>query len=197
MISNILLSPAATEPVTLAELKAHARISSGSDDALLTGLIKAARMWCEGYTRLSFIAQTWALSLIGPPATRNFINLPRAPLLSITRAQIYSDQDEAQTWSAAAYYADTMARPGRLVLRNDANWPEYERCANGLIVEYVAGFGVDASAVPEEIKLAIKQLALHWYEHRGEAAVGESVTRVPMTIEQLLLSYRLAGLGGI
>jgi hypothetical protein len=54
--------------------------------------------------------------------------------------------------------------------------------------------------VPEPIKTAIRQLAAHWYEHRGEASMnsgGRGMTsafnaiNVPMVIQALLDPYRV------
>ena len=38
-----------TEPVTLAEAKEYARIDGSAEDALITSLIKMARLHCESY----------------------------------------------------------------------------------------------------------------------------------------------------
>ena len=58
-----LVTPPATEPVTLAELKAWAKIDTDADDALITSLLAAARQAAEDYTRRSFITQSWRLTL--------------------------------------------------------------------------------------------------------------------------------------
>lgn len=89
-----------------------------------------------------------------------------------------------------------MRSPGRVVLHDDAIWPPISRAANGLVIDYVAGYGANASDVPAPIKLAIKQLALHWYENREMFAEGNLTARVPLTVEVLLQSYRIFKIGG-
>lgn len=195
MLSHILLTPPSVEPVTLAEMKAHARLTTTADDTLLEGLLRAARQWCEHYTRRAFIHQTWDLALGQAPAKR-FQLLPRAPLASITAVHLYDEEDRETLWEASNYYADVLSEPGRLVLRRGASWPEIERCASGMVITYVAGYGASGSAVPEEIKLAIMQLALHWYEYRGEAINATMATKAPLTIEALLHAYRIYDMGG-
>lgn len=190
MNTNVLITPPAVEPVTLAAFKAHAKIDDNSDDSLCTALLVGARQWCEHYTRRAFIAQSWLLSVGQMPALPSVI-LPRVPVLSVTRVQIFDDKDQATTWSADNYYVDDKREPARLILRSDAQWPNFDRVANSMAIEYVAGYGADASAVPEAIKLAIKQLALHWYEYRGEAIEGSSVNKPPLTVEALLEPYRV------
>ena len=192
MISHFLLTPPMVEPVTVADLKAHARIDGISDDALLGGLNKAARGWCEKFTRRAFVDQTWQLWLSKGPES-DFINLPRAPLIAVTGCQVFDDNDTPTLWSALNYFVDLPA--GRLVLRTGSVWPPLSRAANGFEVTYRAGYGADGSSVPEEIKLAIKQLALHWYEYRGEGILSAQVAKPPLTIEALLMPYRLQSLG--
>jgi uncharacterized phiE125 gp8 family phage protein len=194
MLSHILITPPATEPVTLAELKAHARITGTQDDTLLTGLLKAARQWCEHYTRRAFIHQVWELALSAAPSKES-VNLPRAPLAEILSVRLYDEEDQPTDWISNNYYADTLAQPGRLVLRDGAVWPDFARCANGMVITYRAGYGDSAENVPEAIKLAIKQLALHWYEYRGEAINTTMIAAAPLTIEALLHDFRLYSMG--
>jgi len=58
-----LKTPPAIEPVTLEELKDHLRIDSADEDAVLTGLLAAAREWCEGFQNRAYITQTLQLWL--------------------------------------------------------------------------------------------------------------------------------------
>lgn len=192
MTSLVLQTPPALEPVTLAEFKAHARIDAAADDTLATGLITAARQWVEHYTHRALITQTWRLWLDTPPDA-NFIRLPHCPVLAVNSVQYFDDADTATVWSIGNYFADLISQPARVVLRNGAVWPLPIRSTNGLMIEYSTGYGGTAAAVPEALKLAIKQIAAHWYEHRGEAS--ESGTDlIPLTALAILAPYRVAGL---
>jgi len=195
MKSNILLAPPLVEPVSLAEIKAHARIESSSDDALLESLLTAARQWCEAYLRRALISQTWCLYLTGVPRGKRIV-LPRGPLLAVTKIEFFDDEDVASLWEAAHYYVNVASAQGEVVLRTGASWPSPTRCTNGIVITYVAGYGEAASDVPEVIRLAIKQLALHWYEHRGEALSSSGYAKAPLTIEALLQPYRFLKMGG-
>lgn len=195
MTSFKCVTPPALEPVTLAELKAHARIDDSSEDELLSGLIVAARQWCEGYTRRALIAQTWRQFFSTRP-TGDRITLARAPLIEVTAVRTYDDLDRETVWDTANYFVDASSEPALLVLRTGAVWADFERAANGMEITYRAGYGETAEDVPAVLRLAIRQLALHWYEYRGEAVVEGSAGKVPMVIEALLQPYRLHGLGG-
>jgi uncharacterized phiE125 gp8 family phage protein len=192
MFSFSLVTPPALEPVTLLEAKAHARIDSTADDALVTNLIIAARQWAERTTGRAFITQTWKLAIDMLPIEKYWpddahsINLPRSPLQSVTSVQYYDDNDAATLWATSNYFVDTSREPGRLVLRSGSVWPSPTRVANSMIVTYVAGYGSDASSVPEPIKTAIRELVGHLYEHRGDE------TAPPCFAAQALLNpYRV------
>ena len=45
------------EPVSLAEAKAQLRVEFDADDALIAGLITAAREHCEGFMNVSLVAE--------------------------------------------------------------------------------------------------------------------------------------------
>lgn len=47
-----------SEPVTLAEAKAHLYVTFSADDSLITSLIKAARQWVEGQINKSLVSKT-------------------------------------------------------------------------------------------------------------------------------------------
>jgi len=206
MFSFSLVTPPAAEPITLSEAKAHARIDASADDALLTPLITAARQWAEKYTNRAFITQTFRLSVdqfsaaahlecdgpcAGPIAgakARAFLRLPRPPLQSIASVQYFDDNDDAVTWPADNYFVDTSGEPGRLALRSGCVWPDAARLANGLVITYAAGYGASAAAVPDAIKVAIRQLVAHWYEHRGDT---EQTPGVPQAVLALLEPYRV------
>ena len=53
----------ATEPVTLAEAKAYLRLQHDSEDALLAGLVRAAREEVERSTGAALIDQHWRMTL--------------------------------------------------------------------------------------------------------------------------------------
>ncbi len=205
MTSLKLIAPPALEPVTLADMKAHARIDADSDDALLTGFITAARQWAENYVGRAFVAQTWRMTLDDWPEGLS-VELPRPPLLAVESVRTFDADDASQVWAADNYYVDTISEPGRVTPRACAAWPVPGRALNGVEIDYVAGYGSAADDVPEAIRLAIKQLATHWYEHRGEAVIM-SATRndavanlggvnVPYVIQALLDPYRLRRLVG-
>jgi uncharacterized phiE125 gp8 family phage protein len=66
----VLVTPPASEPVSLAEAKLHLRVETGmtDDDTLISALIVAARQVVETITRRALITQVWKLVLDQFPA---------------------------------------------------------------------------------------------------------------------------------
>ena len=217
MPSFQLLTPPAVEPVLLADTKQQARIDTTADDALVTNLITGARQWAEKYTGRAFITQSWQLAIDLTPGASgkwwdgvqdgpitgldnvNYISLPRAPLQNVTSVNYYDNTDTATLWDPSNYFVDTIREPGRIALRLGAVWPIPSRLTNGIVIQYVVGYGNDGTSVPEPIKTAIRQLVAHWYEHRGDAATAPTsrgsvitpMTPVPLVIQALLDPYRI------
>ncbi len=202
-----LVTAPASEPVSLAEAKAHLRIESADDDSLISALIAAARQAAEAHMRRALITQTWRLTLDRFPAAPqawwdgvrqgadmpgdgSVIELPRPPLVSVTSVTAYDDADNATVAGAASYFVDTDGKPGRVVLRSGQTWPTALRVAGGVEVLFVAGYGA-AGAVPQAIRQGILMLIGHLFENR-EAEAGAAA--LPAGVAALWRPYRVLGL---
>ena len=178
-------------PVGLAEVKATLRLDDDQvlEDALVAGLIRSAAAACEAFTGRALITQTWTLhrdawpgeSRESPlregwregsssPPTPRYLELPKPPLQSIVHVKTFDDADAETTWPAANYFADTASLPGRLVARVGQVFPAPTRAANGIELQFVAGYGSDPSDLPESLRQGILQMIAHLFENRGEAA---------------------------
>jgi uncharacterized phiE125 gp8 family phage protein len=181
----ILTSPPATEPVSLAEAKAHLRVPHADDDATISTLIIAARRAAEARTGLALINQGWSLWLDGWPCTTT-VSLGLAPVSAIADIVAFSEDGTPATYDPAHYYLDGVSRPGRAVLRPDRLPPLAGRRVNGIEIRFTAGFGAAASAVPQDLKQALLLVIAHWFEHRGEADGGS----LPMAAIEILARHR-------
>lgn len=205
------ITPPASEPLTLAEAKAHLRVSLTDDDSLITTLIAAARLMAEEFTQRAFIAQGWRLWLDSFPGDQTawwdgvregpdnltvtrFIPLPRPPLISITSVSSYSDADAATLFASSNYFVDTASAPGRLALRSGASWPVPGRQTNGISIDFMAGFGT-AADVPQALKAGMLAHIAQLYENRGDGftlASQEAVSRaLPNLTLALYAPYRV------
>lgn len=197
------------EPVSITEAKAHLRIDSDAEDALISALIKAARKKCEEFTERSFITQTWDLWMDGFPAkrkqerwwdgtregaindlleTKKDLPLFRGPLQSVTTLTTYDTDDSASVFASSKYFVDTISENGRISLNFGESWPISLRSHNAVNVTYVAGYGDTSSFVPEDIRLAIKMFLNFFYENRGCEDQD-----IPKAIKILLMPYKIMG----
>lgn len=166
------------EPVSASEAKAHARVDDDSENAIIATYIKAARELAETYTARAFVTQTWSMFLDAFPAC-GIIEVPRAPLISVTHIKTYDDADAATTMSASDYFVDTKTEPGRIVLRSAASWPDVARVANGVEIQFIAGYG-EPSQVPASIRRGIMELFMWLYEHRGDGNEPPAACYAPL-----------------
>ena len=184
---SILVTPPAVEPITLAEAKAHLRVTASDEDALITALITAARTTCENEIRRSLITQTWELTLDQFP---DAIELPYPPVIGVTSVQyIDATGGTETTLSAASYTLDAKCEPGWLVPAYGYEWPTPRDEINAVTVIYTAGYGA-SSAVPEAIKAWIKLHVGHWYANREASVVGATAVQLPFAAG-LLDPYRV------
>ena len=178
---SILTSPPAAEPVTLAEAKAHLRVTHGDDDIYISTLIKTARQSIEAQTGLGLVSQGWSVFLDDWPE-QGVIELPLAPVLDIADIRVHGEDDISATIDPAHYYEDKVSRPARIILRGSRNWVRPGRVANGIEILLTIGF----TNVPEPLRQAVLQLVGHWHERRGDETADEK----PFHLAQLIRPYR-------
>lgn len=187
----------ATEPITTAEAKAHLRVDFSDDDTYIDTLIESARIACEFYCNRAFITQTVTQE---EDCWSNYMPLKVNPVISLTSIKYYDENEAQQTLTAAA--ADRQVDLNsdvaniRSGLTND--FPSLGDTINPIEIIYVAGYGA-ASAVPLQIKHAIKLMVSHLYENREgvNVPIASMATNIPMpkVVKDLLAPYRVRHFG--
>lgn len=184
-MSLTLNSPPAAEPVTLDEAKAHLKVDTTGEDALIASLIVAARARAEWHTGRALITQSWTLWLDAWPPD-GVIEIPLPPLQSVTGVTAYAYDDTSSLLDVETYRVDVSSAPGRLQPKNVIVPPLVTlRSINALAIAFTAGYG-DAAAVPQAIKQAILCTIADLYSHRGD---DDAV--VSGTAAALLAPYRI------
>lgn len=183
----------ATEPITLNEVKAYLGIGDSFSDTAITSWIASTRQLIELYTGLALISQTWKLYFDGFPGVNSnwivpycpiSIELPKAPLVSVTSIKTYDISDVATTISASYYQvsAYTAVNPfeGRIAFKDSFQAPTVTALRNidSTEVEFIAGYGA-AAAVPDAIKNAmLQEIGFRNMNKQGVALESESVDGV-------------------
>lgn len=187
-----LVTSPAIDPVSIAEARAHCRIDESADDGLVAGYILAARAYLEQITGLSLISQTWEMSIDEFPIEES-IELPRAPVSSITSIQFYDDLGALQTLSPAIYEIDYARTPARVQLVDNATWPTTADRVAAVIVRFVAGYGTAPGSIPEPIRLAVLLLVGHFYANREQVTLGAGLTatQLPFGVDALIAPYKV------
>jgi len=196
MIITTTTAPA-VEPVTLAEVKSHLRLTTTAaeaaayttEDDLLDRLITVSRTQAEQETGRRFITQTLTYYLKQWPDER-YIKIPYPPLQSaVVTYRLTDDDDYDETLSTAD--VDIASEPGRIILQPNESWPSGTLYTDKPIkVTYICGYGL-AVAVPENIKSAILLKISDLYENRGEIIVGVSVGRIEGAVDSILRQYQI------
>ncbi len=187
-----LITAPALEPITLAEAKAWLKQDSADDDALIGALIVAARTSIERATRLQFISQTWriyasAWHFTGQSGWQGWqVDLPLAPVTSVISVTTFDQFDVPNVLSQAGYRLTHSLNRPRLVFQYLPDAPG--RMSEGIAIDVVAGFGPQATDVPEPLRQAIRLLTAHLYANRGDDALAAA--SMPAAISALIAPYR-------
>ena len=194
-----VITPSTAESVSLAEVKAQARIDTDAEDDLIAAYIVAARQWCEAYVArpLTATAVTYRLQLDSFCDKRYYhkgvIYFPVAPVLATTGiSYLPSDGSNSTTWASSDYTFDTNSEPARLAPIYGAVYPNTLEQLNSITIPFTAGYSTTAD-VPQGCRAAIKMLAAELYENRENIVTGTIVAEVPFGVKALLDPHRWGG----
>jgi len=199
-----LITAPAIEPVTLAEVKLSGRISHDVEDDLLTSWIASARIAAENFQHRAYINQVWEMSFDGFPCLP--LCFPRPPLLQLmsisyfetdnSETQLYYDgtnpvttteEGGAEPETNGDFIIDRSGDPGRLGHAYLKTWPSVVlRPIDAVRVRFAAGYGLEASDVPQSVRDAII-LYCTW---RNENRAGE-IEKIPEHFFNLLRPERM------
>lgn len=174
------------EPVTLAEAKAHCRVLSADDDALIASMIVAAREWVESYTGHILVLRNVTQRLSSFDRPRLFA-WPIADDATVTVTYVDSDGATQPLTGARLIFGNGWAE---LATAFGSTWPTSYGPAT---VTVEAGYAT-ADDVPQSMKQAILLLVGHWFANR-ESVSDKPMTEVPLTVEALCQPYRMVLIG--
>ena len=150
-----LVTPAATEPVSTSEAKAHLRVDTTDEDTLIASYVSAAVKYIETQTG-PLITQTWdyKVNRIWPLVDNYYsIYLPFSPVQSVTSVSYVDIDGNTQTLSAGLYQTVLSAPNPYLTKAYNQDWPQIRDIPDAITVRFVAAYTSDA-AVPAPKKYA-------------------------------------------
>lgn len=172
-----------TEPVTLAQAKAHLRVDHDAEDALISALIVTARGMAEHKIGRALGTQTWTRTLDKFPDGALELGMP--PVQSITSVSYIDAAGDEQTLSTSDYILDSVQAPGWVLPSSDLGaWPSTADTINAVTVTFVTGWA--AASVPQEIKQYILMHVASMYDRRDAVSdVGNNAAYLPF-VDRLL-----------
>lgn len=187
-----LITAPTTEPLTLAEAKAHMRVDISDDDTLITSLLAAARQYAEQLTARSFITQQWRFVFDSfYESDTSTIYLEKGPISAIDSITYVDMAGTTQTMASTDYVADLSGPLVRITPRFGKVWPIALPQIGSAAVNFTAGYGA-AAAVPEGLKSWIKLRLGALYENREEALTGARIIVAELPyMDSLLDAYTI------
>jgi uncharacterized phiE125 gp8 family phage protein len=146
--------------VSLAETKQALRIDDDDTafDMLMGIWIRGVTAEAEHTTGCVFVNRAMRVTL---DAFSSAVRLA-APTYSVERVSFRDEVGVEQALDPQDYFVDKVSRPGYLVPAAGKAWPSTTGL-NAVVVDFTAGFGVDAASTPDCVRLYIlARLAEQW-----------------------------------
>jgi uncharacterized phiE125 gp8 family phage protein len=182
-----LITPPAALAVSLALAKANLRVDTSDDDTLIAAWINGISAHAEHYMQRSIINQTWRVTLDSFP---DAVKLCYPPISAVSFVKYYDADDVLQTLDPTDYIVDTASEPGYVVPAPNKAWPNTYGKINAVQVQYVAGYGTDDTATPNDIKLYILAKLSEQFDPDSKPS---SITS--SFIDRLLDRHKIWGMG--
>ena len=154
-MGTFIVTRPTTEPVSLAEARAHLRLDTTDMDAMLAGYVIAARQYATNYTRNVFLTGTWDVTFdYGWPSR---IDFPYTPVQEVMQVSYTDLNNVVQTLSPTEYLLRGASEDSLpyVVPAHGVTWPEVLSIPETIRVRFVAGYGTNPGDVPEAIRTAI------------------------------------------
>jgi uncharacterized phiE125 gp8 family phage protein len=188
MMKPVLITAPAEVTVTLTEAKAWLWVDHSDHDTMITAMIAAATGHMDGHGGVlgrCLVTQTWRQDY---ETWSDELRLPFPGIQSITHVKYYDEDGTLQTVTNTEYelYEDEIG--GVVKFKDDFDIPNLDDDRKAPVqITFVAGYGA-ASAVPEQLKAAIKMHVANMYAYREIA--GEQMAEVPMNYWTMIAGHR-------
>ena len=195
----------------LETVKKHCKISVSDDDNVIKDLILSAKLIAEKLMNLHFLETELLLTadnfeyanskdfasfsipfLYNVPNLNSgvrYIQLLRTPILEVIEVSYIDSDDVENIIDAADYFLDNT---GRLVFSNSLDFGSM-RAVAGLQVTYKVGFGKQASDIPGDLRVALKNHIFYMYNAisiRTDKRANVDPFQLTEGLKSIYMSYR-------
>lgn len=177
MSNYILQSGSTTTPITLIQAKEHLRLDStdSSQDTYLETLINACTKIGEEYTRREFLTKSFILYL--DTINSREIQIYRSKLVSISSVKYYYNS-VLTTINSSNYYVLNSNDYSSLCFNSTFADLQIDDRKQAVQIAFTAGYGVNYTFIPSDIKLALLCHLAKVYENRGDTEFNISQTGI-------------------
>lgn len=184
MLAPVLVTPAASMPVSLEEAKLHLKVEGAEEDALIEGLIAAAVGHLDGPTGVlgrALVEQTWRQDYDGFGCDMRLRPGPVIEIVSITWRDVGG---QISTVADSNYALVTDALGARVYWDASYSSPSNLYKQGAVSVTFKSGY----AEVPAALKAAILLMVGNWYRFRS--ADGETgAAALPHGVEYLISPF--------
>lgn len=181
-MSVVVVTPPVPD-IDMELVKTHLRVDHDDDDTLIQALIDAACAHIDGpagWLGRSIWPQTLELRqnvFCGP------IRLPYGPVSDVLSVKYVDTAGTEQTLDDSGY---VLLTDGSLDLTYGASWPSHRGDAEGVRVQYEAGYETTPPAIVSAVLLMVGDL----YKNRETTGPDASAIQMSTTVQNLLGPFR-------
>jgi uncharacterized phiE125 gp8 family phage protein len=181
-MSLTIVSPPASEPISLAEAKLFLRVDHNAEDDLINALIGAAREAVEAGIGRALITRRVreSLDIWRRDAVHGAV-LGLGPVTSVVAVRLLANNGAQSVIDPERYRVEGNRDRPRLVF--PSGFPATLRSAGGIEIEYDCGYADEPSDLPVALRVATMQIVASLYELR------EGVGGVPETARALMRPF--------
>jgi uncharacterized phiE125 gp8 family phage protein len=166
--SLVTVVPASEAPISLDEAKRYLRILNTSEDGYISHLLEYIAPLVEARTSRAFKQTEYRWKI---DCWETILDLPRAPLVSVTHVKYVDTVGAQQTMPAGDYVVDIDSQPGRVYPTYNTPWPfVLEGYPRVIEVQFIAGY-TNARMAPHQH--AVLMLLSHLFERHEPFDVME------------------------
>lgn len=188
----------------LDDIKNYLRLDTGdtSEDNLLLSFQSSAVSFIEKYTNRTLLTTTFKTYRDVFFNSQNcsyfdrygydYWELRKSPLQSISSIKYFNKSNVLVTVDTNIYYNTLEDIYSKILLNYSLKFPsDASNKLQAIEIEFIAGYGDDATSVPDELKNAVLMLISAMYENRGDCIQSTCSQLANGSIKQLISQFRV------